>query len=171
MRFAGEGVEFYWSIIRVPLLILVGWHVVSLMAGIFWFDAVYKEVFANSLVGNVVPLALFVIAGYLAVAEHGAGNGQAAWSGALTGLLGGAAAAVVGVLAIKFTPLLEWSVEQALAQAAASGETMGRETMRGMTRVFMTIGLALSPVFSALIGALAGLGGGAVARPGENEKL
>ncbi|MBW2982980.1 hypothetical protein KY327_01600 [Candidatus Woesearchaeota archaeon] len=164
MKIAGKDLGFYWKAIRIPLIILVAWHVASLLAGILWFDSVYQQVFANALVGNVVPLALFVVAGYLAVAEYHAENRQATWSGALTGLLGGAAAAIVGVLAIKFTPVLEWSVEQALAQAAASGQAVDREMVRGLTRIMMTIGMVLSPFISALIGALAGWVGGLVAR-------
>ncbi|MFP4523791.1 MAG: hypothetical protein ACLFO2_00550 [Candidatus Woesearchaeota archaeon] len=164
MRIAGKDVEFYWKAIRIPLLILVAWHVASLLAGVFWFETVYQQVFTNALVGNVVPLALFIVAGYLAVAEHQAENRQATWSGALTGLLGGAAAAIVGILAIKLTPVLEWSVEQALAQAAASGQAVDRGMVRGLTRVMMTIGLVLSPFISALIGALAGWVGGLLAR-------
>lgn len=164
MKIAGKDLGFYWKAIRIPLIILVAWHVTSLLAGIFWFDTVYQQVFASALVGNVVPLALFVVAGYLAVAEYQAENRQATWSGALTGLAGGVAAAIVGILAIKFTPVLEWSVEQALAQAAASGQAVDREMLRGLTRVMMTIGMVLSPFISALIGALGGWIGGLVAR-------
>lgn len=146
MKFAGKNFSFYWGIIKIPVAILVLWSIVGFIAAKFYY-ATYKSTFSGSA-GLIISVLVFAFVGMCTARDCKGTVKQAAWAGALTGIIAGFVGAIVGWLTITFVPQL---VEDAVAMAVQS------KASEAIVRSFITLstylGFITGPLFDGLIGA------------------
>ena len=147
MKFADEEFSYYWKVIKVPLLLIIGWSVLALIIAklsLYWYMSVF-----NGWAGLILQVAVFCFVGYIIIAENKGQLRNSAWAGALTGILAGIGGAILSIIAINFVPEI---IEQSISRAVASGAP--EEMVRQMVKIGIYLGFITGPLFGGLIGAL-----------------
>jgi len=157
IKFANKDFSYYWKCIRIPIYILMGWYLAAIIVAKLSMD-LYISIFSG-WGGGLLVFLLFGFSGYMIVADHKGKPKNAAWAGALVGVIGGFAGAVVGILLALIAPeMIEYAVKTAVAQGAPE------DLVRTMVGIMSYVQLILSPVINGLLGALFGWIGGLIAR-------
>jgi hypothetical protein len=163
MKIADKELSFYWKAVQLPFFLLAGWSVLSLII-ILISEDLYVDIFMNPWVTNSVPISLFLLCGYLAVVEYNQSGRESAWTGALVGFCAGIVTIIVSVIMITSTGFMDLLSTQAFAQIAETGQVVDPEMMKNMIKLTMTIGVVITPLTNALMGALFSWLGGLVGR-------
>jgi len=162
--FGGKPLSWYWPSVKFPVLISSGWLVLGLIISLVAWQS-YIDIFTFPGLAIIVSWGSFLLAGYmLFMHQKKATGGQAAWAGAITGVIAGLVGLIVFFVMMSETQFLEWSVQQALAQLADSGQSVDPDMLMSMTKLMSTIGAFLSPVINGLLGALFGWFGSLIAK-------
>jgi len=146
MEFAKKDFSYYWIIIRLPLLALVLWSILSVIIARFaiqWHSSIF-----GTWQSMIIQLIVFGFIGYTIIAEHKGEVRHSAWGGAITGVIVGFIGAILALIAFYFVPqMYEAGIQQAVAQGAPEA------TVRSFMKLGLYIGFVTGPLFSGLIGA------------------
>lgn len=159
MEFAGKDFKFYWDIIEFPFYLGIIWIIASTVTAIFSFS-LYLSIF--SWYSNlIIFLAIFGFIGWRAVKERKTGLKEAAWAGAIAGVLIGLISAVISIVLVNFFPqILEFYVQQALQISSEAPA----DFLRSAIKIQAYVGLITGPLINAIIGAVASTLTGLVAK-------
>jgi hypothetical protein len=90
MKIAGKKWSYYWSIVRVPVVILVLLHFAGLVIGDY-SRANYRIGFFGGIAIWVLPVVIYLLVGWNSVKRHNGSVGDGTWAGLLTGVIAGLA--------------------------------------------------------------------------------
>jgi len=157
IKFANKSFSYYWKCIKIPIYILLGWYLAAIITAKVSMD-LYISIFSG-WGGALLVFLLFGFSGYMIVADHKGKPKNAAWTGALVGIIGGFAGALVGILMVFIAPeMIEFAVKSAVAQGAPE------DLVRTMMGIMSYVQLIVSPLINGLLGALFGWIGGLIAK-------
>lgn len=151
----GRPLEWYWPGIQWPVIIAGGWSILGLVFALVSWQ-LYIDIFTFPALGTVIAFGSFLLAGYVLFMQRKAKAKEATWGGALVGIITGLIGLVVFFVMMSQTQLLSWTLQEAMAKVAASGQAADPDMLRNMMKLTMTIGAVLGPVINGLFGALFG---------------
>ncbi len=153
----------YWKIIKVPVLIFIGYSILASIVAAISFETFMT--FFGGWSGLIITVVVFGFIGYTTVKEHKQGIGQAAAAGAIAGVIAGLAGAVLSILMSFIAPhVIEQTVQQIVAQGG-----MAREQAESLVTLLTYLGLVIGPVRQAIIGTILALIGGALGLIGKKK--
>ncbi len=156
MGIGGKKLSEYWPVIKFPFYVLLAYYVLGFITAFIDLDIYFKIFSAWAALG--LNIVVFGYAGWSAVEDHNFEIKNAAWSGAVLGMISSVVVAVISILAIYIVPgVLEAAVNRALA---AGSEGVTADMLRTITVVMAYVNLILGPIINGLIGAgIAAIGG------------
>ena len=146
MKLAGKEFDYYWKIMKVPLIVLVVWALLGFFISLASYAA-YQTIFSN-IAGTILIVVIFGFVGWTTVKDHKGTVKMGAWAGVLTGLIYGFIGGIIGILMINLVPDI---VTAALASAAAQGASA--EMVQSYIKIAAYIGLIIGPIINAIVGA------------------
>ena len=155
MKLADKEFDYYWKIIKIPLVLLIGYSVVGVVVAMVNYST-YRSIF-NTWSGRIISLAIYGFIGWSAVKDHQARLGQSAWAGAITGVISGIAGAILYWVLLSNVP--EFTTEL-MARATAQGAAVDPSIFKmGAYIQFIT-----GPLLGGLLGAVISFAGGFVGK-------
>jgi len=140
-------VKDFWPVIRIPIFILVGWSLLSVIAAKISMD-IYLTVFGSS-VNLVVGILVYLFVGYNLVAEHKQEPFASVKAGVWTGVFSGFGIAILGIVSVFFVPEI---FTQAINTAVATGAS--KESVMNLLRLGAYLSLLIQPIIGAVSGAV-----------------
>lgn len=150
MKIADKELSEYFSVIKLPLAVLVLFYIASTIYASVDY-ASYVSVFGG-LTAFLVYLFVFGYLGWSSVTDYKLSVRHSAWAGAVMGFLAGLASASAMLVMVHFIPeVAEYAVDQAVAQGAPAASL---EMVKNMLYIGAYFSLFLGPLFIGAIGAL-----------------
>lgn len=157
IKLAGKEFDYYWKIMKIPLIVLVVWALLGFFVSLFSY-ATYQTVFSN-IAGTVLIIIIFGFIGWTTVKDYKGTVKMGAWAGVLTGLIYGFIGGIIGILMINLVPDV---TTDALARATAQGASV--EMIQSFIRIGAYLGLIIGPIINAIIGAVISAIGALIAK-------
>ncbi|MEM0475877.1 MAG: hypothetical protein QW343_03730 [Candidatus Norongarragalinales archaeon] len=153
---AGKTLGEYWSVVKLPVLVVVAWSIIQMLAA-FISPGLYAGYGFMAggmlgLLGSLIGLVAFLYIGWSAIKTHGYELMHAA-------VAGGVAGVITGIVAFILSIVTFFGVGSAVVAAAAAAG-MGYGAAAGMFTVgAIVIGGITGLIVGAIVGAiLAGIG-------------
>lgn len=140
-------VKDFWLVIRIPVFILVGWNLLSLIAAKAFWD-IYIIVFGNS-VNLIVGLLVYLFVGYRLVAEFDQGPFVSVKAGVWAGVFSGFGIAILSIISVYFVPEI---FTQTVNAAVAAGTS--KESVMKLIKLSAYLSLLIQPIIGAVSGAV-----------------
>lgn len=156
MNIAQKEFRDYWRVMKIPFMILALFSIAGLVYAYIDYKA-YIGLFGG-WTGYIISILVFGYLGWSSVKDYKFSVRQAAWSGAILGVIAGLFGAVLSVIMMFTVPgLLDFTVRQAIASGASAAQT---DMIKTTVKIVTFAGLILGPLINALIGAaISSLGG------------
>ncbi len=144
---------YRWRAAKIPFFIGGGFYLLSLITAFVSFS-LYQSIFMNSLLLYVVLIGAFVVGAHIALVDYHLPRKRVIQGGMLAGAGIGLISALVSIILLKNTALMDVSVNIAMAKVAASGAAVDASMLETTIMVGAYVGIVISPLINGALGAL-----------------